>query len=347
MRTSRLMSIIAASLLAAIPIGIVGAGSATAGESHDRTLDVLAWSRFDSPPTGTASIVVADARGDHIRQVTHPGVGEQDIDPRISPNGRYILFERDTADTSKAGIVGVDGRGERLIDLRCTDPCAGTNTPSWFPGGEHLLYDRVSGPFNSAGDAASANLWKSDLYGGHQSRFSDPALDPATEETVPSFAPAGYMTVIHGRPDGSTAVFRLRLDGTHAHQLTPWSLNADLPEVSPAESGPSRNLVVFETAGTATAGSRVGVVPATCGSIADCTASIRYLTPAVSQPYASFNPAWAPDGRHVIYVNFVGGSATTAPVGDIWVMRTDGSQKQPVSQDPRFEFRPAWGAIDD
>lgn len=346
MRRSRLFGVLAASVLAAIPLGVVAAGSATAHEP-DRAVGVLAWTRFDSLETGTAPIVVADVRGQHVRQVTHPGIGEQDIDPRISPNGRYILFERDTADASKAGIVGVDGEGERLIDLGCTDPCAGTNTPSWLPDGTHLLYDRVSGPFNSEGDAASANLWKSDLFGGHQSRFSDPALDPRTEETVPSFAPAGYMTVVHGRPDGSSAVFRLRLDGTHAHQLTPWSLKADLPEVSPAASGPSRNLVVFETAGTATAGSRVAVVPANCGSISDCTARIRYITPAVSQPYSSFNPAWSPDGRHVIYVKFVDGSATTAPVGDIWRMQTDGSNKQPVSRDPRFEYRPAWGAIDE
>lgn len=193
----------------------------------------LVWSRFDDFETGTARLVVAGVGGDRVTPLTHPAAGSRDIDPRISPDGRRILFERDTPEVSQAWMIGVDGRDEHQIDLGCVDPCAGTNTPSWTPDGRHLLYDRVSGPFNEAGDAASALLWKADLDGGHNVRFSEPGLDLSTEETDASFAPAGYMIVLHGLPNGHSAVFRLRADSTHPRQLTPWSLAAAGGQLQP------------------------------------------------------------------------------------------------------------------
>ena len=341
--------------IGAVLVSGLGASSASAAvPSHDDSgvHGVLAWSRFDDFETGTARIVVADAQGHHVTPITNPPAGEQDIDPRISPDGRRILFERDDVNgISTAWIVGTNGRGEAQIDLGCTDPCGGTNTPTWTPDGQHLLYDRVSGPFDDAGDAASAVLWLADLDGTHQRRVSDPALDTVrTEETNASFAPAGYRVVIRATIDRQTAVFRERLDGSHAVQITPWSLAADLPFVSPAPSGPTKDLVVFEATGFSapagsTAGSRIGTVPATCRTLASCTAQIRFLTPSTTTANDNFNPSWSPDGQQVVYVNHHDGDDTHTPVGDIWTMRWDGSQKASVSLDPRFEFRPAWGQV--
>jgi Tol biopolymer transport system component len=331
-------------------LGASGAQAAPPSHGNARFGQFLVWSRFDDFATGTARLVVADAQGDHVTPITNPPAGSQDIDPRISPDGRHILFERDDADgISTAGIVGTDGHGEALIDLGCTDPCAGTNTPTWTPDGRHLVYDRVSGPFDDAGDAASAVLWQANLNGTHQRRVSDPSLDSVrTEETDASFAPAGYRVVLRDTIDRQSAIFRERADGSHAVQLTPWELLADLPFVSPARFGPTKDLVVFEATGPATgpfAGGRIGTVPATCISLASCAAQIRYLTPSATETEANFNPSWSPDGQGVIYVNYRSGDDTHNAVGDIWTMRWDGAQKTPVSLDPRFEFRPVWGIV--
>jgi Tol biopolymer transport system component len=280
--------------------------------------------------------------------LTHPPAGVQDIDPRVSPDGRRILFERDYPDRSEAWVIRADGRGERQVDLDCVDLCAGTNTPSWTPDGRHVLYDRVSGPFDAEGNAASANLWKADLQGTQNARFSEPNLPSTTEETDPSFAAAGYLIVLRSRFDGHSAVFRERADGTHPRRLTPWSLDADLPDASPARRGPSQDLVVFETYGHgapegAELGQRIATVPATCHPVAQCAKQIRYLT-ASRQPQSDFNPAWSPSGRRITYVHFDSGTVDAPPVGDIWTMRWNGHHKRPFSQDERFEFRPDWGA---
>jgi Tol biopolymer transport system component len=305
----------------------------------------LVWSRFDDFETGTARLVIT--RRGRVVPLTHPPAGTQDIDPRISPDGRSILYERDLPDTSQAWIIGIDGRGEHQLDLGCSAPCAGTNTPSWMPDGRNILYDRVSGPFNSNGDAASANLWKFDLRTHRNTRFSYAGLNPTTEETYPTFAPAGYLIVLHGRQDGHSAIFRERLNGTHPRQITPWALDADLPRVSSARTGPGHDLIVFETYGHGAPpglghGQQVATVPATCGSLARCTRKIRYLTQS-PLPAEDFNPAWSPNSRSIVYVHFTSSPPTVQ--GDMWIMGWNGQHKHPASQDDRFEFRPAWGGV--
>ena len=349
MRKSRITSVVGALLLAAGTTAIATPAFATAQNDYGHHTDVLAWSRYDDAVSGTARIVVTDARAHRITPITHPPTGAQDIDPRISPDGRWILFERDLpTPESEAFIIGTDGRGEHRLDLRCTAPCAGTNDPSWTPDGHHVIYDRVSGPFDSNGNAASAVLWVSTLDGAHQVRVSAPGIEPTFEETDATFAPAGYRVVLRFG-NGHSAVFREWLDGSHAVQLTPWGLDADLPFVSPARYGPSRDHVVFETYGSgapdgSTVGQRVATVPTTCTSLGDCTAKIRYLTPPTPLPVMYFNPSWSPDGHRVIFVRFDHDAVKHLASGDIWTMNWNGTNPQPLSQDPRFEYRPVWGS---
>jgi Tol biopolymer transport system component len=346
-RSNRLAAVaIAAST---VLIGAVGVAPAQARNDPKfvATHSYFVWTRVNSTGGG-APLVIDNGGRHHIRQLTHPGDGVFDVNARLSPNGRWVLFERDFPDRSAAGLVRIDGAGERLLNVRCTGTCVGVNAPTWTPDGEHVLYDRVSGPFDSSGNAATASLWKSDLRGGPQTRFSDPALDPTTEETDASFTPDGHVIVVRALRDLRTAVWRLNSDGTHPQQLTPYAINADLPQASPHRSGPSAGLVVFETFGHGVApgaseGPSIATVPSACVSLADCTARIRYLTSRAALPVRNFNPAWSPAGKQVVFVHAELDLDT--PVGDIYRVSSTGGTQTPVSTDPRFEFRPAWGTI--
>ena len=126
--------VVAALVVATTSPGTAAAVSPSGHRHHREHHQYLVWSRFDDFKTGTARLVIT--RHGRVVPLTHPPAGAQDIDPRISPDGRSVLFERDLPD-SQAWIVGIDGRGEHQLKLGCTAPCAGTNTPSWTPDGRH------------------------------------------------------------------------------------------------------------------------------------------------------------------------------------------------------------------
>jgi TolB protein len=221
-------------------------------------------------------------------------------------------------------------------------PCQDELTPTWTPDGSHLVFTRVVGPFDP-GFAASAVLHQTDLDGRQVTRVSPEGIDGIYEEYHASFAPRGYMVFVRLRnADLSLAVFRTQRNGD-VRQLTPWELGADLPFVSPARTGPTRDLVVFETpARPGLPAAAVATVPADCRTLERCEHQIRFLTSQTALPEEAFNPSWSPDGRRIAFVSFAF-IAPGPPRGDIWTMRWNGRDLQPVSESPLFEFRPAWG----
>ena len=265
-------------------VGLVCAGSTAAFASTNGTdrrhsdAGFLVWTQNYQDGTRSEHLVLADARGAHERVLTHPGPGVQDIDPSISPDGRTVMFERDAdGQASTAAVVSINGSGERTLPLPCADPCVSIAHPVWTPDGRHVVFSRVIGPFDQVNNSArSAVLWRAALDGSHLTRLSQRGIDGAYEDYDASFAPAGYLVFDRIRnADIRNAVFRMDADGSHVRQLTPWSLSADLPYVSPARHGPTKDLVVFETYGQGPpdgATQAVATVPATCHSLADCGA---------------------------------------------------------------------------
>lgn len=335
-----------AGLMLGVPaVGQSAGAAATAASAHVNGGPTrIVWSRFADPRSGTAAIVIADARGAGQQQLTHPARGIVDIDPELSPDGRLVLFERDFPDgNTRIGLVRSDGTGGRLLNLGCADPCVGDQAPAFTSDGHHVVWTPVIGPFDpGTGNAASAVLWQARLDGTHRHRLSQPGIDGGFEDYHARFAPGRYLTFVRVRnADVKSAVFRMDRDGNDVRQLTPWSLDADEPDISPARSGPTRDLVVFETYGHGAPeahGQSIATVSATCTSLRDCAARIWILTPGNDPAAQNFNPAWSPDGRRIAFVHF-----TPKPTGDIRTMNWHGTNRRIVSADPRFEFRPDWG----
>lgn len=309
---------------------------------------MIAWSRFVDLDFSAARIVIGRPNGGPVRELTHSSNGVQDIDPKFSPEGNRVLFERDLPDgTTQVVVVNVNGSGEHVLPLGCVDSCAVDVSPTWAPDGRHVYFTRVMGPFDQVNESAtSAVLWRARLDGHDLTRISPPGIDGAYEDYLATFAPDGYMVFLRLRnADIKSAAFRRDRDG-HIAQVTPYRLDADELSVSPATTGPSKNLIVFETYGHGApegVAPAVATVPARCGNAKQCSQAVRYLTSPHSLPDQHFNPAWSPDGRQIAFVRF----SFVAPgpaVGDIWRMDWNGKNRHPVSTSPLFEFRPAWGA---
>jgi TolB protein len=330
------------SLALILPGGLLAAAHADAAKADvaKHTAVRLVWTRFVSANSSTAAIVIGGPNGKHVRALTHPASGVVDVDAQISPNGRKVLYEQDSPDGSaRIGLVNSDGSRDHLLSLGCGHQCLGDLTPAFTPDGRHLIWTRVLGPVKN-GNAASAVLWKAALDGSHRQRFSQPGIDGTFEDYRARFAPAGYLIFVRLRDsDMDQAVFRMTPDHRHIRRLTPWALNADIADISPAKSGPTKGLVAFETYGHGAPrghGQAIATVPAGCRPVRKCASEIRRLTPSNNPLHQNFNPAWDPDGVHIAFTRFTN---TKPPKGDIWMMRWNGKHQRPVSQDARFEFR--------
>lgn len=326
--------------LLALPVGAAAAKSQ------------ILWSR-NTHNDNRQQIVSAHANGSGLIQLSHPHKGARDIDAQFSPDGSQVVYERDFDDESIAAqdrLVDAEGENDQLLDLGCVDPCVVDSAPTWTLDAGRIAYSPVVGPFDQVNDSAtSAVLQTSGLDGSDPMRLSESGIDGVYEDYHARFSPdGGYVVFTRIRnEDIKAAAFRMALDGTNVVQLTPWKLGADLADLSPATSGPTKDLVVFETYGTGPPKGKtqnIVTVPTTCGSVSACKSKLTYLTHrSGGGPRASFNPAWSPNGRKIAYTEFsLEDKHGKCCVGDIWKMRADGSHKRPVSQSTRFEYRPDW-----
>lgn len=354
MRSHRKTVVLLVSLMALLTPGLpaASAGSAPPPSGANGLGDTrIVWSRFVDSEFSASQLLISDYPGGPVTELTQPREGFTDDSGQLSPAGSVVLFERyplDGSSRSRIGLVNPDGTGQRLLDLGCRARCASDVFPRWAPDGPHFYFTRIEGPFQPPnGIAASAVLYRSNLDGTGITRVSEPGIDGTFEDYTASVAPAGYLVFGRVRTvDFKTAIFRMNLDGTDVRQLTPWSLNGFLPFASPATSGPTEDLVVFRDIPPGRAGG-VATVPGDCPTLAVCAAGVRQLTsgprPIAIGGRENVSPSWSPDGTRIAYARFTFFAPTGTDRGDIWTMRYDGSDRQPFSTSPLFEFRPSWG----
>jgi Tol biopolymer transport system component len=331
---------LALSLAVAAPPAPASAGGSAGGGQ-------IVWTLADGfGQPGHLVIARADGSGQRDLTPATPDVG--DIDAAISPEGGRVLFERDYADTSEVRIVRAAGGASTALGLPCSGDCIAVGRPTWFDD-DTISWEQVNVGDQYPGGYVGV-LFTGELHGTTVSHVR--RLSPAGDEYEDSYArltPDG-QTVVFVRYQttgaGDSAVFRMRRDGSHLAQLTPWELDADLPRISPATSGPTQGLVVWQSygQGNPTGTSRdLATVPVWCASLAACTSAIRYVTHnGLGQGRAS-NPAWSPDGRRIAYA----GRPSVADVNaQIVTLRYDGTDPRTVSTSPLFDFRPDWGPVD-
>ena len=304
----------------------------------------LVWTRYDDAITFTARLVRSDSDGHSAIPITHPPSGAADLNPRVSPDGRRVLFERSANGRAVVMVVHANGSGERPINLRCTHPCVGTTAAVWTPDGQSVVFVRETASGRAGG--GSSLLWKATIDGGHQIRLSAPGVESRYSETGVAFTPRGSLLITRTQPDGRSALFGADADASNARQLTPWTLAVGRADVSRFAGTGGRETIVFESSGLSRADaaaerSVIATVPADCTSVRDCLLDLRVLTPVTAERAAYFNPAWSPDGSRIVFTRSVARGAQTT--GDIWTMAADGSGRTPVSRDWRFELRPDWG----
>lgn len=153
-----------------------------------------------------------------------------------------------------------------------------------------------------------------------------------------------YVTFLRISDELSTAaLFRMDRDGGDLHQLTPYAINAGVNDLSTAEHGPTKDLLVSESFGRGAPAATFGdlaTVPTTCTSLADCTARIHWLTDNGATGWRNANPQWSPDGRSIVFTDR---PSIDVEVANIFTTRWNGAHRRQISTSPEFDYRPTWG----
>jgi Tol biopolymer transport system component len=304
---------------------------------------VIVWTnRADD---GSEHLMIARANGTHSRALTPAIPDNFDIDAQISPGGRWIAYEHDTPADTSLHLVRPNGHHDHVVDVGCVDPCVAVVSPTWLSS-NRLAFTLVSGPFDdTTGSAASAVLWSARIDGTDVRRLSEPGIDGVYEDSYLRVSrDRSFLTFMRrANADGTSALFRVAADGSHVRQLTPWDIKAEGNDLSTAKRGPTKDLIVFESFGRGDPDATfvdLATVPATCRSLATCTAKIHWLTDNGATGRRNANPQWSPDGRNLVFTDR---SSIDEPNADIWTMRYGGSQRRQISTSPNFDYRPAWG----
>lgn len=274
-------------------------------------------------------LVRPDGTGAHMAFPSVPG-GEQ-LHPDWSPDGDRLSFTV-RGETDEIWIGDVDGLDTRKV-VECQDPCAWADEAAWSPDGTSLVFQRMVSKdgvgvstleiLDLATDTARIVLTAPAGRAFYQPRWSPDGTHVVTEFAKmpgPAFD-SGVVGVSLAIVDVAAAAPTLR-ELTDVDDLTnspDWSRATDLivfaqPNSPAGFDGPS-DLVTIRPDGTGrtvvtSVGPRDGQTP---------------------------QPAWSPDGSHIIFV---------LPDSTMATVATDGTDQAPAVQgDPTSGLHPRYRPI--
>jgi len=242
---------------------------------------------------------------------TEFGVSEYDV----SPVGETIVYTAGRAGGGNNLWMMTSDGGDNDLLLDCApEQC---KNPVWAPDGRRLLYERWSVP---AG-AEPPRLWWLDTKTGETIRLFQ---DSEERGLGAAFSPGGrwlaYLAPL------SEAVHIVNLDS--ADRIIVPGISREKPVWTPDGTGVLLSEVEIQGERFSTILYRVAVPEGTMTNL-----SGRGETD-------DGTPSWSPDGRWIAF----GRKVPRAPVGrQIWLMRPDGSERTPLTNDQESNFSwPLW-----
>jgi Tol biopolymer transport system component len=292
----------------------------------------IAFRRYFDVAKSWGALFSVNPDGRQERQITHPPRGVGDSNPDVSPNGRWVAYEKkwQLRDT-RGAIFRIRMNGTHRENLtgdtcRPSGDCLRDLNPNWSPDGRWIAFPRV---FRSA-----TREWEIDLFvmrsnGTHLRQVTAPGA--LFEDYAPEWSPDGTRLVFfRWNPDRELhALFTVDANGSDLHRLTTWRINPAWGDdwspdgrwilFSAAPQGESFNLRIIHANGK----------------------GLRRITFAHDADW--LGSSFSPDGSRIVAARAIGGRADQAGNADVFVMRRDGSHRRNITRTDLWDSAPDWG----
>lgn len=258
---------------------------------------------FVNDATGRKELYIADYDGKNLKRLTNDN--SIVILPRLSPDGKHVVFTSYVGGNPDLYIMNTDGTGRRKISGK-----SGLNvSPSWAPSSEELAV-------TLSPNGTAPNIFLMDLQGNVKNQITD----AAGADTAPSFSPDGSQISFTSDRAGAPHIYIMGLDGSGLRRITTAS-HCDSSAWSP--DGQTILYVKGENRG------RFDIY-----SIEVLTGLERRLTWGEGD---NENPSWSPDGRFVLFMS------TRRGRKELFTMLADGSEQKVLPTNNGGSYTPHWG----
>ena len=325
--------------------------AAVAGATTPPRNGLIAFTRYrlqDKPLW--SEIWVAQPDGTSARKVSHSRQAVEDDQAHWSPDGRWIIFDRCTANgPCSVWLVRPDGSGQRRLSAPCSSPgladvCTDDSNPSFAPDGRHVVFQHEFGHVRhrALGDQIEhSEIVRTDLHGGHLSVLS--RLDAYRGDLMaPRISSDGKRLLFvrynssASSPAGRQAVFVADIAGTPPRRVTPWRMQA-----AGADWSPDGKRILFAStlpgSGELTPGNNLYMV--------DANGRKRTRVTALGPGSYVLTGSYSPDGRSIVFATEDGAAANPrgSTFADIVTMRLGAHALTYVTRTPNLDGWPSWG----
>ena len=243
-------------------------------------------------------------------------------DPDIDAEGNWLAFaSTQHRATSDIYIKRLNGR---TITQLTTDP-ADDVMPAFHPSGRHVAF--------SSNRAGNWDIYIISTDGGQPVKLTDDLVP----ELHPSWSPDGKHLVFCklGARSGRWEIWVVEIDNPGVRRFLDYGL---FPQWCP---DPARPKILMQRARER--GSRFF----SAWTVDYVNGNAVHPTEIVSAGNAAIiNPAWSPDGNHIVFVTVVepeGANAEEIRQSDVWIITLNGYGRTNLTNGQYTNYQPVWG----